>query len=111
MGKRFAESRSHRRKAVTWEVLAGETSANIMRTRGWTDEVSACGCRILADELIEEGEDIRVLMVAERRILHLKGKVVRSLCLGDGEFELGIAFGGVSERNFLILSQNIGKMA
>jgi len=53
-------------------------------------DASAGGLGLLCDEAIRVGEEVRLLVVAGRRIARLSGRVARCRCLGDGEFLHGV---------------------
>ncbi|TAL18204.1 PilZ domain-containing protein [bacterium] len=97
------------RANVEWEVLLGELCYPVLRARGWAQEVNPRGCKVLSDETIDKGEAVRILMAAGSKLMHVKGRVIHASCLGDGEFELGVSFEGMSDRNIAIIGKYTSK--
>lgn len=95
---RSKERRSHPRRVADWQLLIGETKHGGLRSRGWTVDAGAGGLRLVCDEAIRSKEDVRLLVLAGGKIMRLEGKVSRCICLGDGEFELGIELNRPNKR-------------
>ncbi|PLX42779.1 MAG: hypothetical protein C0608_01565 [Deltaproteobacteria bacterium] len=101
--RRYRSTKS--RRLTEWEVIAGEEAYANLRAKGWTTRVDPYGCSFLSDETIGSGESVRMVMLAGRKLLFVKGHVVFSSCLGDGEFAITVDFDELTERNQSLLER------
>lgn len=95
MAHRAPEQRRHPRYAVDCQVLAGELGVPTLRARGWTLDIGPGGCRMICDETLKPGLELRMLLVVRGRLVLVAGRVRHESCLGDAEYEVGVQFGRV----------------
>lgn len=102
------ERRTHPRRRTDWQILIGESRCGGLRSRGWTVDAGAGGLRLVCDEAVRPDEEVRLLVLAGGKFMRLEGKISRCVCLGDGEFELGVELSGSGSRYRNILEGGSG---
>jgi hypothetical protein len=84
--------------------LVGEQRHRTLRAKAWTLDIGPSGCRLLSDESLRPGADLRMVLVVKGKLMMIQGHVVHERCLGDAEFEVGVCFGKIRPHAREILS-------